>query len=270
MSAAHPGRFILVLLLLASACRSQGFAPAEDAMPDATPAEKVIQGGLKRHGYSEWRSEETLVFKLRTREIGPEGQRTTESVYSCDIQGHRIHAQGSKGGADLHRRFQAGQYYETLNGQEERSPKALLKGRQRIIDDYFFTVLPFFVAAQPPREMEALSREKIAGVNYDVIEVQWEEQGPFPPKGTYRLYYTHSTQRLEKVFFQTHAVEREGEYIWFECDNFALMDGVLLPLHRTFTQAAGDQGMRSGRPFLEQWIYDVRIGATVDEALFSR
>jgi hypothetical protein len=274
-----------LLVLLMPGCRSTADYPPAYSALESSPAGQVVLAGLKRHGYPEWSGEGALLFKLRTRERAGPSQSISEEVYSCDTKHHRIHSKGHRGAASVQKTFCEGRYLETEKGREEREPKSLLKGRRRLLDDYFFTILPFFVADQPPARMESLGQEKIKlatygvvepldkdeikPVKYDVIEVVWEEVGPLPAEKRYRLYYTHSTHRLEKVFYQSQAVDREGMYVWMDCDNFALIDGMLLPLHRTFTLARDEKGQKTGLPFREQWIHEARFESGVDEELFG-
>ena len=91
-----------------------------------------------------------------------------------------------------------------------------------------------------------------------------------PQDESYRFYFTQSTQRLEKVFFFSQGFDPQGRYIWCDLDNFQRTDGILIPLHRRFTYAVDERGERLTRPFLEQWVNEVRFGSSVDSELFTR
>jgi len=256
------------IVVLVMGCSSTEFHPPEYVRLESSPAGRILLGGYKRHGFPDWIDQQALVFNLRTRESGEGEVSTRVEQYALDLENQRFCSKGNRGAVSVRRIYSDSVFDELLDGQKNKDPKALLKGRHRLLSDYYFTVLPFLPARYPNAEIEESAIETINGVKYSVVEVNWGVKGPMPPEKVCRLYYTLSTHRLEKIFFQTDALGLEGKYVWCECDNFARFDGVLLALHREYTLARDQNGEKIGPPFREQWIYEVSFEGSVDETLF--
>ena len=122
--------------------------------------------------------------------------------------------------------YKDGEYRELHDGEPLKDPRRLANGRRRLLLDYFSLAVPF-LAADRSISFESKDNETIDGVVYNVIEVRLQQTGHFPPDEVYRLYYSYSTDRLEKIFFTAGGGEYKGLGIWCEVDNFAVIDDVL-------------------------------------------
>jgi len=223
------------------------------------------------HGYPEWTEKGGIVFKLRTEDLsGPEPCLVVEDcVY--DTLEHRAFSKRMQGGASVGSLF-TGEALQEIPGslEEEFSENIAETGtetKQKLLSDYFFTVLPFIVVRLPV-DFTLVGTDSVNGVNYFVIDICFECEGYRLPASRFRLYYTCSTWRLNRVFYQPEEGPLEGNHVWCVYDSFAAVDGVLLGLQREFYISESDDNPSPlpGRdePFCRQWLYDVTLERSLD------
>lgn len=255
-------RFTLVAaaLLLAAGCSSNDYSGSEYDRFRDSQAGKVILTSLVKQGYQDWAGEKGVFFKLRSQKNEGKSRLLTIEEMSCDFRKVGFSSRGNEGAAIVKRTFIDGEYQEMHDDQAQRDPRRLVNGRRRLLYNYFFLALPFLVADET-LTMDSRDREVVDGINYNVVEVRFKPSGHFPPEETYLLYYSHSTERLEKVFFTAGGGDRKGSGIWCEMDNFAFIDDILVPVHRKFFVVPEGGGEKEAQPFLEQWIYEVSFGS---------
>jgi hypothetical protein len=264
----RPAYLVAGLLCAASGCRTADDHPPEYDRLNATEGGQVVVMALKNQGYPRWARSGALLYKIRTR-TGPASDSTvTVENHTCDLSKHRIRATGSEGALQIRRIYAGGEYREFGDRDEVQDPAVLVRGRRRLIQDYFFSTLPFY-AGRLPSEMERLEDETLGRISYHVVDVRFKRKAHLPPDPWYRLYFRSTTKRLEKVFFQAQGGDLRGQYIWCEYDNYADIEGALLPLHRRYYKAADEKGTPTGVPFLEQWLFEVSLESQADESLFS-
>lgn len=235
-----------------------------------TAAGRIVVDSIKMQGYPAWTRRGGMWFDLRTRIRGEDGMATYDELYTCDLKNHRVHAQANEGLEVVKRIYSDNTFRKSRDGVLQNDMGKLDADLRRIVSDYFFSVLPFWLGRRPG-EMELLEDAKFDGITYKVIEVRYGNlPGHLPPDSSYRFYFNRSTQRLAKVFFHSRWLHSEGRYVWCEFDNYSRVDGVLIPLHRKFTFAADETGKREkkAKPFLEQWITEAEFSRSVNADLF--
>jgi hypothetical protein len=250
---------VAVSLLWVAGCASNDYSGSEYDRFRSSQAGRVILASLVKQGYQDWAGEKGVEFKLRSQLNEGKSRLLTIEDVACDIRNSGFSCRGNEGADIVKRTYIDGEYTEMVGDQSRRDPEKLVNGRRRLLNDYLFLALPFLVADKA-RSMDNRDREIIDGINYNVVEVRFQPSGHFPPEETYLLYYSHSTERLEKIFFTASGGERKGSGIWCELDNFAMVDDILLPVHRKFF-VVPEGGEKEAEPFLEQWIYETSFGS---------
>ena len=251
---------LTLALLWSFGCSSMDYSDARfDRFRDSEAGEVVLDS-LMKQGYLDWAGERGITFNLRSMTIEGSSRLVTVEKVSCDIENDGIRSQGNEGAVMVVKTYKDGEYRELHDGEALKDPRRLANGRRLLLLDYFSLAVPFLVADRS-LSLESKDSETIGGVLYKVIEVRFQPSGHFPPDEVYRLYYSYSTKRLEKVFFTAGGGEYKGLGIWCEVDNFAATDHVFLPVHRTFTVVPEGSAEKASQPFLEQWVYEVSFGS---------
>ncbi|MHC4943262.1 MAG: hypothetical protein ACYTG7_09620 [Planctomycetota bacterium] len=261
------GPVLFACILGLAACTVDHYSdPRFDRFKD-TPASLIVFQSLKRQGYHEWLGEQGLTMNLRTREDEGGALVTQVDTVAFDLENLRLHARGNQGGVFIDRAYKDGRYWEKWDSELLQDETVLLENRRQLLYDYFFTALPFYLGDNriPMEEAEPTT---IANVRYDVIEIRFGDGAAFPPDPWYRLYFTHSTQRLAKVFFKATEGAQKDKYVWCELDNFGNIGGAFIPLHRIYTLASDENGAKLPGKLREQWLYKLEFG-TVGEDLFT-
>lgn len=258
--------FPLVLLLSApfTGCRGP-FAPPEYTRLGATEAGRIVREALRSQGYRGWRRAAGLAFTLRSR-TGDAGRRvTTQEEVRLDTRTPRVVVRGNEGGAETVRLLDGSGYRAWKGNRPVRDPEVLVEGRLRTARDAFLTLLPFALGRRPA-ELERRPEAELGDGRYNVVSVRFEAKGAFPPDTAYTLCFRATTHRLEKVFFRAGSGARKGALIRCDLDNYADVEGTLIPIHRRFWKVDAMDAPRKGVPFLEEWLEEVRFENAPEDA----
>ncbi|MFH1998373.1 MAG: hypothetical protein ABIK28_01770 [Planctomycetota bacterium] len=265
-------RFCMLLLGMLWASLSAGCAMDVYNRPEFVRFKKdsageIVLRSLIYQGYIDWQGETGMACSLRSVETRNDTSITKIDQLSFDMENNQIHGRTHRGAAIVNHAYTGGRYWERVDQEPIKAIKQLGAGCRALVDDYLFTMLPFLVGRYAIA-FELEKPEVIDRVRYNVVVARFPTDGLVPPDAWYKLFYTHTTNRLEKVFFMADSGQYTGRYIWCEFDNYADLDGVLIPLHRVFTLAKDKSGVKESRPFLQQWVYDLEFGS-VDSLLFE-
>ena len=167
-------------LVALPACGTTGVSPSDRARLSGSEAGRVVLESMYSHGYPEWTEKGGIVFKLRTEDLsGPEPCLVVEDcVY--DTLEHRAFSKRMQGGASVGSLF-TGEALQEIPGslEEEFSENIAETGtetKQKLLSDYFYTVLPFIVVRLPV-DFTLVGTDSVNGVNYFVIDICFECEG---------------------------------------------------------------------------------------------
>lgn len=221
-------------------------------------AGEVVLRSLIYQGFSDWQGEEGMVCSIRSKQKVDKTEVISVKHFSMDFERDEVLCKSNRGAAMVEQIYKRDGFFESVDNEPQKNRKLLNEGKREVIDSYLFTVLPFLVGRYAT-SLEIAPSEEIDRVYYDVVIARFDGQGHMPPDAWYKLYYTHSTNRLEKVLFLADSGKYTGRYIWCDFANYAEFDGIIIPLYRTFTLAKDKSGQTLTPPFLYQWIYEVEL-----------